>query len=171
MIKLVIPTEDYLESFKEAYDEYKENNVISYDLNNPYEIDVIKKYNDYRNEVNLKPGHVGADYYWLVDDDKKYFIGEISIRHGLTEALKRYGGHVGYCIRYSEWNKGYGTLMLKLALEKVKEKGIDKVLITCDDDNLGSAMVMEHNGFVLKDKIENEINGKKIITRRYWLDL
>ena len=29
-------------------------------------------------------------------------------------------------------------------------------------------MVMEHNDFILKDKIENEINGKKIITRRYW---
>ena len=171
MIKLVIPTKEYLDSYKEAFDEYQENNITTYHINDPYENDIIEKYNEYRQALNLPPGYVGADYYWLVDDERKYFIGEISIRHSLTEALKRYGGHIGYCVRYSDWNKGYGTLMLKLALEKAKERGFDKILITCDDDNLGSAMVMEHNGFVLEDKIENEIDGKKIITRRYWKDI
>ena len=79
----------------------------------------------------------------------------------------RYAGHIGYGVRCSEWNKGYGTLMLKLALEKAKEMGLSKVLLTCDDDNPASAKVMEKNGAVLQDKIENIIDGKKIITRRY----
>lgn len=34
--------------------------------------------------------------------------------------------------------------MLKLALEKARSMGIEKVLITCDDNNIGSARVMEH---------------------------
>ena len=172
MIKLVIPSAEYLPSYSEAYDEFIENKIDRYHVTNPYETDIIKKYDEYRKELNLKPGYVGADTYWLVDEDKKYFIGEISIRHALTEALKRYGGHIGYFVRYSEWNKGYGSLMLKLALEEAKKiLKDDEILITCDDDNIGSAMVMEHNGFVLKDKIENNIDGKDIITRRYVLKI
>ena len=61
--------------------------------------------------------------------------------------------------------------MLKLALEKAREMGISKVLITCDDDNLASAKVMEKNDMVLQDKVENIIDGQKIITRRYWKTL
>lgn len=72
-----------------------------------------------------------------------------------------------YGIRFSEWKKGYGTLILRLALEKAKNIGITTALITCNDDNYGSAKVMENNGFVLQDKVPNVINGKAITTRRY----
>ena len=74
---------------------------------------------------------------------------------------------MGYGIRFSEWNKGYGTLMLSLALEKAKNLGIAAVLITCDDDNYASAKVMENNGLALQDKVPNVVDGKAIITRRY----
>ena len=57
--------------------------------------------------------------------------------------------------------------MLRLALEKAKALGITRALITCNDDNYGSAKVMENNGFMLQDKIQNMINGKPITTRRY----
>lgn len=77
------------------------------------------------------------------NDESQVFLGKISIRHRLTDALLRYGGHIGYGIRYSQWNKGYGTLLLKLALEKAGEMGIHEVLTTCDDDNAASAKVME----------------------------
>lgn len=133
--------------------------------------DIFEKFDNYKYEKNLKPGRVGATYFWLVDEERNHFIGEISIRHKLTESLLRYAGHIGYGVRCSEWNKGYGTLMLKLALEKAKEMGLSKVLLTCDDDNPASAKVMENNGAVLQDKIENIIDGKKIITRRYWIVL
>ena len=57
--------------------------------------------------------------------------------------------------------------MLKLLLEKIKELGIDKVMITCDDDNVGSAKTIESCDGVLQDKVvfENEL------TRRYWITL
>ena len=92
----------------------------------------------------------------MVDDDKDYFIGEISIRHNLNAALEKYGGHIGYGIRFSEWNKGFGTLMLKLALIEAKKIGLSKVLVTCDDSNAASARVMEKNGFVLGDIIKKQ---------------
>lgn len=167
MIALVEPCEKYLHSYQEAFDEYKQNDVQTYAFDDANAYNIFEKYDNYRYERNLKPNRVGADYYWLVDEDRNYFIGEICIRHRLTDDLKRYGGHIGYGVRYSEWNKGYGTLMLRLGLEKAKCLGITTVLITCDDDNHGSAKVMENNGLILQDKISNVVNGRAITTRRY----
>ena len=70
-------------------------------------------------------------------------------------------------IRSNEWGRGYGTLMLKLALEKAKARGLDKVLITCNDENLASARVMEKNGCVLENIIK--VEGQTV--RRYWRQL
>jgi predicted acetyltransferase len=46
--------------------------------------------------------------------------------------------------------------------------GLDRVLVTCDDDNIGSIKTIEHNGGVL----ENVISGPDVGTpkRRYWID-
>lgn len=171
MIRLIEPNKKYLKSYIEAYDEYENNNVQTYAFDDARSYDIFLKYDNYKNEKNLKPNRVGANYFWLVDDEKEFFIGEISIRHKLTDELLKYGGHIGYGIRYSEWNKGYGTFMLKLALEQAKIMGISKVLITCDDDNFSSAKIMEKNHMELQDKTENIIDGQKVITRRYWKSL
>jgi len=61
--------------------------------------------------------------------------------------------------------------MLQLALAKAKALGISTALITCDDDNLGSAKVMENNGFVLRDKVVNIVDGRTVTTRRYTKEL
>ena len=164
MIKLVEPSERYLISYMEAYDEYEKNGVTTYHLDNAREYDIFEKYENYRTGRNLNPNRVRADYYWLVDEKKGYFIGEISIRHTLSDALWEYGGNIGYGVRYGEWGKGYGTLMLKLALEKAKTLGLERILITCDDDNIASARVMEKNGF----EMENIIKHDGILIRRYW---
>ena len=89
----------------------------------------------------------------------------------LTDSLLRHGGHIGYGIRYSKWNFGYGTKMLALALKKAKQMGLEKVLITCNDDNIGSAKFIENNGGILQDIIKNVVDGKKIYTKRYWIEL
>lgn len=167
MITLVEPCERYLSSYMEAYDEYQRYGVSTYAFDDARAYDIFEKYDNYRNERNLEPNRVGSHFYWLVDEDRDYFIGEISIRHTLTDSLRRYGGHIGYGVRCSEWKKGYGTIMLHLALEKAKTLGISTALITCDDDNYGSAKVMENNGFALQDKVINTINNSTITTRRY----
>ena len=167
MIALVEPCERYLQSYIEAYDEYEMHGVETYAFDNARAYNIFEKYENYREERNLPPNRVESHFYWLVDEDRNYFIGEISIRHRLTDHLRRYGGHIGYGVRFSEWGKGYGTLMLRLALEKAKKLGISTDLITCDDDNYASAKVMEKNGFALQDKVTNVVNGRTITTRRY----
>ena len=167
MLTLVIPSEKYLKSYTDAYDEYTASGVSTYGMTDPRAVDIFEKHENYRLGRNLKPDRVPSDCYWLVDDAREHFIGEIHIRHRLNEALSLRGGHIGYVIRRSEWNKGYGTQMLALALEKAKAMGLEQVLITCDDANLASARVMEKNGCILQDKVETD-GG---LTRRYWKTL
>ena len=167
MITLVIPEKRFLPSYTEAFDQYAALGISTYGMTDPRSCDIFEKYENYRLERNLKPDRVGSDYYWLVDDEKDYFIGEVAIRHRLNDALNLRGGHIGYVIRYNEWGKGYGTLMLKLVLDKAKERGLDKVLITCNDSNTASARVMEKNGCILENVIE--VDGQ--LVRRYWRTL
>lgn len=172
MLRLIEPIEAYLASYTEAYDEYstfprRAGNPFS----DPHSVDLLQRIDDFRHARNLPEGWVGASTFWLVDEDSRRFLGQIDIRHQLTDSLLRYGGHIGYAIRLGEWNKGYGTRMLSLALPHAKALGITRCLITCDDDNPGSARVMEKNGFTLGDKIPNTIEGRDIITRRYWKEI
>ena len=170
MIGLIVPNEKYLRSYTEAYTEYIEHDVLTYSFTDQFSCDIFEKFDNYRNERNLRTDRVGSDCYWLVDDERTRFIGEIQIRHRLNDALLQCGGHIGYGVRYSEWGLGYGTRMLALALDKAKEMHISPVLITCNDDNHASAKVIEKNGFTLENKVMalDPHDGKERLIRRYW---
>ncbi|MBQ3156242.1 MAG: GNAT family N-acetyltransferase [Clostridia bacterium] len=172
MLRLIEPCESYLASYVEAFDAYEDfPRRAGNPFCDPRSGDLLTRFDDFRHARNLPDGWVGSSTWWLVDDEQQRFLGQIDVRHELTESLLRYGGHIGYAIRLGEWNKGYGTLMLSQTLPYAKALGITRCLITCDDDNPGSARVMEKNGFVLGDKVPNVIDGHAIITRRYWKEL
>ena len=167
-MELIVPNKKYYKSYMSAINEYKCYNVKSYEFRNETQDVLFEQFENDRIGKNLPKGYVNATYLWLVDGEE--FVGEISIRHRLTDALTRFGGHIGYGIRYSQWNKGRGTEMLSKALLYAKDViGLDRVLLTCGDDNLGSARVIEKNGGMLQDKIINIINDKERLTRRYWI--
>ena len=111
-------------------------------------------------------GLVPSTLYILVDSDD-YIYGAIDFRHHLNDYLLKYGGHFGYGIRISERRKGYGKLILKLGLNLVKEKGYESILITCDDDNHLSRLVILSNHGVYEDRIYKR-DG---YIRRYWIPL
>lgn len=104
-------------------------------------------------------------------DEEDNLIGIIALRHDLTENLKKFGGNIGYGINTKYRKKGHGTQMLNLCLEEAKKIGLKEVLLTCNDKNLGSIGVIENNKGKLKDKIENNIDGEKFLTRRYLIEL
>lgn len=169
-MELVKPSEKFYQSYIEAIEEYQQNNIDTYDFFDVTKYDIFEKMENMHTGKNLPEGYVKATYFWLVDGDE--FVGEISVRHSLTDSLLRFGGNIGYGIRYSYWNKGVGTIMLSKALEYAKDGlGLNKVLITCNDDNYGSARVIEKNGGVLQDKIINTIDGVTRLSRRYWIEL
>jgi len=57
--------------------------------------------------------------------------------------------------------------MLRLALLEAKKLQISQVLITCHDDNIASAKVIENNGGVFERLTEKE--GRQL--RRYWINM
>jgi len=116
----------------------------------------------------LPEGWVPYTTFWLIRDGRE-FIGESGIRSALTPALEIEGGHIWYGIRPSEQRKGYGTKLLALTLNKAREMGLMRVLITCDTANIGSAKVIEHNGGVLAFRGYDARVGKDKC--RYWIDL
>ena len=169
-MELILPEKRYYLSYADAINEYKNNCIDTYDFLDIEKYDIFQRINNFRLGINLPENYVLATYLWLVDNGE--FIGEVSIRHSLTPDLLCFGGNIGYGVRFSEWGKGYGTIMLADALVYAKEViGLEKALITCNDENIGSARVIEKNGGILQDKIKNVVTGKEILTRRYWIVL
>jgi predicted acetyltransferase len=112
-------------------------------------------------------GRYVASTFLLADVDGEV-VGRASIRHELNDFLRREGGHVGYCVLPPHRRKGYATEILRQSLEIVRAHGVDRALVTCDDDNVGSATIIERAGGVLEDTVVNEAGGR---TRRYWIEI
>lgn len=110
-------------------------------------------------------GRVHATYWWIVQDDR--YLGAISLRHRLNDALLRAGGHIGYGLRPSARGHGLAAWALGAVLSRAAERGIDSVLITCADDNPASARTIERRGGVLEDVRDTELGR----TRRYWVSV
>ena len=134
--------------------------------------DHLAELNDQDTPVELPTGElvkkVPHNLFWLIDEDK--FIGMVSVRYELNDFLYKHGGHIGYGIRPSKRHAGYGKTILKLALEKLKQRGIHRVLLTCDDQNTASYHVIEANGGILEKKVRNKLYASGT-GRRYWIDL
>jgi predicted acetyltransferase len=111
--------------------------------------------------VPLPDGIVHSDYCWMVDEAG--FVGYLALRHALTPFLLEEGGHIGFAVRPSRRREGHATRALALALPRAAALGLDRVLLTCDEDNVGSRLTIEHNGGLYEDSRK----GK----RRYWIDL
>ncbi len=168
-MKLIRPCEEYLSQYIEAIKEDAEFRPKAEQIFGDPE-KIIERAYKFERGIDMPTGYVRETIFWLIDDGR--FIGQIGIRHELTEHLLRYGGHIGYEVRYSACRQGYATKMLALALDYCRaELGLSRVLITCDDDNFGSAKVIENNGGVLENKLENKTDRGAVLTRRYWIEL
>jgi predicted acetyltransferase len=113
--------------------------------------------------TELPEGRVHCDYYWITDGDgdEEEVVGFLALRHRLTAWLLEEGGHIGYSVRPSRRGQGQAGRALALAVRRSAELGLDRVLLTCDEDNRASARTIERNGGVYEDTR----NGK----RRYWI--
>jgi predicted acetyltransferase len=118
-------------------------------------------------EIGNGEREVQESVYFLVNE-KDRILGAVTIRHSLTERMFNTEGHIGAGIRPSERRNGYATKILELALDKMRALGIRKVLLTCNEDNIGSEKAIIKNCGVRDDDFL-ESHGN--IVKRYWITL
>ena len=172
-LKLIKLTKAYEYQLGEMIDEWKRDQELNHTNRSPGAI-FKNDYHDfdyYLENLEVKTeadGKVPDSVFFLLDDERNRLLGAVNIRHYLNEYLLREGGHIGDGIRPTERRKGYATEMIRLALVECKKLGIDKVLMTCDKENIGSAKSIIKNGGVLENEF---VNSDGEIEQRYWIPL
>jgi predicted acetyltransferase len=115
---------------------------------------------------NLPPNHVPSTFLFAFVGTS--IVGRVSIRHALTPYLERLGGHIGYVVVPKHRRRGYATAILGQSLQIARQKlGLRRVIVTCDDDNVGSIKTIEKNGGVLENIVVAPDSGTP--KRRYWI--
>ena len=124
-----------------TYDEYKEW--------------LITKQKDSEQEGIVDGWKVPSTTFWLYANGVPVGFG--NVRHFLTDALSKAGGHIGYGIAPRFRGKGYGNEILRLLLNQAKAIGIKKALVTVHLDNIASQAVALANGGVITEKTDKRV--------------
>ena len=171
-LKLVKLDETYKELLTNMLNEWKNYKSNNPDDLTPYAIfkNNCNDFSYYLENLEVKEGNtklVPDSTFFALDTDKNIFVGACNIRHYLNEYLTQYGGHIGVGVRPSERGKGYGKEIVRLALIESKKLGINKVLMTCNKNNIASRnTILSNNGI-----LENEVQKDNEIIQRFWINL
>ena len=113
---------------------------------------------------NLSEGRVQASF--LIAESRGSLVGRVSIRHFLNDFLLHAGGHIGYGVRPEFRRQGFAKEILRQSLQYIYELGVIEVLVTCDNENVGSIRTIESQGGIL----ENMVDHEGVAIRRYWIE-
>jgi len=157
---LARPGKEYEKSFKKYVLSYK-------DAGNSFYFDKYKKalenFNEYIKDlqdiskgINVPEDWVPTSTFWLIDNNE--VVGVTRVRHQEVETA----GHIGYDISPGNRNKGYGTKILKLALDEALKLGIKEAIVTCSTENSASKKIIEKNNGKLLGTIFDEEENENL---------
>lgn len=170
---LVEPCEEYAEQIAE-YKQACLDAVSSMDgcgplRNSENPTAYIAECKKYTKPETLPKGLVLATQFFYIRKADNRLVGMIQVRHYFNDYLSKYGGHIGYSIKPNERRKGYATSMLKAVLPYCKEIGLDKILISCIDSNIGSEKTILNNGGIYESTVYER--KEKCHLKRFWITL
>jgi len=119
----------------------------------------------YAKSINRVPGKT----FLLIRKDDNKIVGTINIRWNLSEKMLKFGGHIGYGIRPTERRKGYNKIQLYLVLLEAQKLNLDKVMLDCSVDNLGSDKTIKALGGILERCELDEADNT--MTNVYWINV
>ena len=123
------------------------------------------KNEEYAKSINRVPGKT----FLLIRKNDNKIVGTINIRWNLSEKMLEFGGHIGYGIRPTERRKGYNKIQLYLVLLEAQKLNVDKVMIDCSVDNLGSDKTIKALGGILERCELDESDNT--MTNVYWINV
>jgi len=170
-IRLIGPTETLRDAYLQLVEEFftageRHRDGDDEDVRRDFAA-FIRRLRDHEKGIGAEEGYVSQSVFWLVRGGR--VLGTSRLRHGLTAKLEVEGGHIGYSVRPSERGKGYATRMLAMTLARARLRGLRRVLVTCDKDNLASARVIRKNGGRLHSEGPSPRTSKTV--QRYWIEL
>ena len=144
-------------SLDKIYDGYTFEEALERCLNMKNEL--------YAKSINRVPGKT----FLLIRKDDNKIVGTINIRWNLSEKMLKFGGHIGYGIRPTERRKGYNKIQLYLVLLEAQKLNLDKVMLDCSVDNLGSDKTIKALGGILERCELDESDNT--MTNVYWINV
>ena len=164
MIIFKEPKDVTFEQILDYKEEFVLNNEIIHGADNMTDLSIpewVEFTENTKKKESLTPGFVTAHTFFALDNNK--IVGIINARHELNDYLLNFGGHIGYSVRKSERRKGYAKAMLSYTVDFLFSLGLEKILITCDKNNIASKRTIESCGGIL----ENEVATEDRTTLRY----
>lgn len=145
-LKVEKPSFDLENAYLEMCNDYIKNNDQEYNYKTLEE--VRKKITSDQNYEagNIPENRLKSYCYWFMLDN--IIIGTSRLRPKLNERFMQVGGNIGYDVSPSYRRNGFGSEILRLTVEEAKKIGMKNILITCDNDNIGSFKVIENNRLV-----------------------
>ena len=120
---------------------------------------------DYAKSVNRCPGKT----FLLIREDDNRIVGSINVRWNLNEDMLNFGGHIGYGIRPTERRKGYNKINLYMGIIEAQKVGLDKIMVDCAVNNLGSDKTLKALGGRLERTEIDPSDGA--LTNVYWFNV
>lgn len=168
MIKLIKPSADYageIMAFRSEIGSHVPRGSNLEDFDNA--ADWIAQVEELSREETCPENFVPADVFIAVNEDNR-IVEMIDCRHHINHPrLSEYSGHIGYSVRPSERRRGYAKEILRQALGFYRERGVDKVLITCEEGNIGSERTILANGGIFE---RETLDGERVM-KRFWINL
>ncbi|MCS5422529.1 MULTISPECIES: GNAT family N-acetyltransferase [Psychrilyobacter] len=163
--RLIKPDKNYKNAFLTYVEEIKKSGSETYELYKNAEIDFKLYVDELKNTelgIGLPNGWVPCSSYWLVDS-KDEVLGVIRIRHRVDSDYLQTIGHIGYEIKMTRRREGNGNQILKMGLLEAGKMGINNLLITCDEGNIGSVRIIEKNNGKLKSSFIDSDTGERVL--------